>query len=180
MTDLRNYSVDDRLSDGTAVTVRSIRHEDGGAILAAFKTMDREAIFTRFFGQKKTLTDTELKDFTDVDFNRVVALVVTVSTSGQERLIGGGRYFAGLSHNGARSAELAFVTADGYRGRGIASLVLRHLVRIARQQGVDEFVAEVLAQNRAMLAVFRDSGLPESQSLDGTVVHVTLSLREPS
>ena len=75
-----------------------------------------------------------------------------------------------------RSAELAFLTGEGYRGRGIASLLLRHLKRLAEDAGVAQFEAEVLAQNQPMLAVFRRSGLPMRQSREGNVVHVTLSL----
>lgn len=176
LIDLRNYTIRDRLADGTVVTVRSIRPGDAGGIRAAFEAMDREAIFTRFFTYKKDLTDAELKDITDVDFRNVVALVVTVPADGAETLIGGGRYFAGVASNGQPSAEVAFATAGAYRGRGIASLVLKHLVTIARQRGIAQLEAEVLAQNRAMLSVFRNSGLPMSQTMEGNVVHVTLAL----
>lgn len=138
--------------------------------------MDRESIFTRFFTYKKDLTDAELKNATNVDFEKVVALVVTARTNGAEALIGGGRYFLGVGRDGQKSAEIAFVTADGYRGRGIASLILKHLLAIAREQGIAKLEAEVLAQNRAMLSVFRNSGLPMSQTMDGNVVHVTLAL----
>ena len=176
MIDARNYVVAEALSDGTPVTVRAIRPDDGDAILAAFKTMDRELVFTRFFTHKKSLTDAELRQITDVDFDHVVALVVTTPAGEGEKLIGEGRYFSEAAKEMSRSAELAFVTADDYRGRGIAGLLLKHLFRIARQNGVQQFEAEVLAQNRAMLAVFLRSGLPMTQRLEGNVVQVTLSL----
>jgi RimJ/RimL family protein N-acetyltransferase len=176
MIDARNYAATETLKDGAPVTVRAIRRDDRNKILGAFKDLDRESIYTRFFAYKSDLTDAELERMTEVDFDHVVALVVTTRTEDGERIIGGGRYFSDCAPHGRRSAELAFMTDDDCRRRGIASLILRHLVRIGRQQGVVRFEADVLAQNQAMLAVFRRSGLSMEQRHEGSVIHVTLSL----
>ena len=103
----------------------------------------------------------------------MVALVVTTPVAGVDKLIGGGRYCADVS---LRSAELAFMTDDVYRSRGIAGLVLQHLIRIGRENGVLSFEADVLAQNQTMLAVFCRSGLPMKKRAEGNVIHVRLSL----
>ncbi len=173
MTDPRNYEEADSLKDGTPVVVRAIRHGDAAGVLAAFKSLDPQSVYTRFFTYKKGLTDAELRQITDVDFDRVAALVVAIREEGEEKLIGGGRYYADFS---AGSAELAFVTDENFRGQGIARLILKHLAQIGRSQGVRRFEADVLAQNQAMLAVFRRSGLPTRERSDGNVVHVTLAL----
>ena len=68
------------------------------------------------------------------------------------------------------------MTGNDYRGRGVASLILKHLIRIGREAGLSKFEAVVLAQNQAMLSVFRKSGLPISFRADGGVQHVTLDL----
>jgi RimJ/RimL family protein N-acetyltransferase len=65
---------------------------------------------------------------------------------------------------------------EDYQGQGIASRILKHLIHIAREKGVSRFEAEVLAENRAMLAVFARSGLPMKKSLEEGAVHVSLSL----
>ena len=173
MTGPRSYEAADRLKDGTPVVVRAIHPEDAAGVLAAFKSLDPQSVYTRFFTFKKGLSDAELAQITDVDFDRVVALVVTTPIGDEEKLIGGGRYFSDIA---SASAELAFMTADDFHGRGIASLILKHLIRIGREQGVQRFEADVLAQNHAMLAVFRRSGMPMKERPDGSVVHVTLSL----
>ena len=170
----RNYAASDTLKDGTAVTIRAIRRDDSNGLLEAFKNLDQESIYRRFFSSKKELTETELKQFTDVDFNQVVALVITTQGDDGEALIGGGRFVFDVTHS---SAELAFLTEAGYRGRGIASLVLKHLVPLAKEAGVSRFEADVLAENQPMLTVFRRSGLPMQQWREGNVVHVTLSLQ---
>ena len=140
--DPRNYSKSDNLKDGTAVTVRSIRAEDSNSVLEAFKGMDKESVYRRFFSPKKELSPAELEQLTDVDFSKVVALVVTRPSPKGELLIGGGRY--AVEGPGASEAEIAFMTNGDYRGLGIASLILKHLVRIAREAGISRFDAEVL------------------------------------
>lgn len=172
--DARNYAASETLKDGSVVTLRAIRPGDAGAILQAFRGLDRESVYRRFFSPKKDLSPNELEHLTDVDFSRVMALVVTKATESGEVLIGGGRYATDDSASGA--AEIAFMTGGSYRGLGIASLILRHLVLIARKAGLSRFDAEVLADNTPMLAVFRRSGLPVNLRRDGSSLHVTLSL----
>ena len=173
--DPRNYSKSETLKDGTAVTVRSIRAEDSNSVLEAFKGMNKESVYRRFFSPKKELSPAEVEQLTDVGFSKVVALVVTRPSPKGELLIGGGRY--AVEGPGASEAEIAFMTNGDYRGLGIASLILKHLVRIAREAGVSRFEAEVLAENQPMLAVFRRSGLPMQLKRDGSIFHVMLSLR---
>ena len=173
--DLRNYIAHETLRDGTAVTVRAILRGDRDALREVFENLDEESFYRRFLGPKKGLTEAELAQFTDLDFTQVVGLVATVNTEEGETLIGGGRFAAGGPAFPGR-ADLAFTTDKRYRGRGLANLILRHLVGIARELGISQFEGDVLADNQPMFAVLRQSGLPMQQQQDGNVIHVTLSL----
>jgi RimJ/RimL family protein N-acetyltransferase len=180
MVDPRHYLVRETLQDGTEVAIRAIRASDGPAILAAFGQLDRESIYRRFFSPKKELSDAEIKQLTEVDFKQVTALVVTTQADGVETLLGGGRYAVEEGER-PQSAELAFLTTASYRGRGIASLLLRHLTRLAQEAGLTRLEADVLAENQAMLNVFRRSGLLMTQRREGNVIHLTLEVnREES
>ena len=178
MADPRNYYVHETLKDGTPVTIRAIRKDDKKSILDAFRALDREAVYRRFFSPKEDLTGAELEQVTDVDFRQVVALVATVSQAdGEEIVIGDGRYAADADKGEKpERAELAFIIAEPYRERGIASLLLGHLARIAHDAGLSAFEAEVLAYNAPMLAVLQRSGLPICRRREGNIVHVTLCL----
>lgn len=173
-TEAQSYQVQEVLRDGTEVTVRAMRADDAPAIRAAFGELDRDSVYRRFFSLKKELSAAELKQLADVDFDNVVALVVTRKLSDGEVLIAGGRYAVEPDHR--RAAELAFLTSESHRGLGVASVLLRHLAGLAKESGLGQFEAEVLAENQPMLKVFRHSGLPLKQSRDGSTVHVTLSL----
>jgi len=105
-------------------------------------------------------------------------VLVVIQDTGDAPVIGSGRYVAAVAAGGERTAEVAFMVDRNFSGQGIAGRVLRHLTAIARENGIAALTAEVLADNKAMLAVFAKSGLPMQQRRDGGVVHVTLSLRE--
>jgi GNAT superfamily N-acetyltransferase len=169
------FEVMETLKNGLAVKVRAIRPGDKAGLAEAFGKLDASSVYTRFFQAKASLSEEELKAATEVDFENVVALVVTVALEGVETIIGGGRYLA-LDRSGVRSAELAFVVEEDYHGLGVAGRILKHLAAIGREKGVTQFEAEVLSQNRAMLAVFARSGfLMETTEAEG-VIHVTLGL----
>jgi GNAT superfamily N-acetyltransferase len=175
--DVRNYSAAETLKDGSPVTVRAIRAQDRQGVLDAFGKLDRDSVYTRFFSFKKGLTDAELDQLTDIDPGHVVALIATATSEDRGSLLGGGRYCSEQPLRLSHSAELAFITADRHRGRGVASLILNHLILIARDQGLSELEADVLANNRAMLRVFERSGLPMQLGRDSNIVHVRLRLK---
>jgi RimJ/RimL family protein N-acetyltransferase len=178
MGDPPNYYAHEILRDGTSVTIRAIRKDDQKRILAAFRALDREAVYSRFFSPKMDLTDAELEQVTDLDFHQVVGLVATVSQAdGDEMVVGDGRY-AAIGEGKSKHAELAFIVAESYRGRGVASLLLRHLAQIAQQAGLVAFEADVLAYNEPMLTVLRRAALPIHWEHQGDIVHVTLWLTQ--
>jgi GNAT superfamily N-acetyltransferase len=53
-------------------------------------------------------------------------------------------------------AEVAVEIADHLHGRGLGTILIARLARVAEQRGITHFVAEVLCENRAMLDVFRE------------------------
>lgn len=168
MIDAQNYSVTERLKDGSTVTIRAIRPDGKARMTEAFKNLEAESVYTRFFRFKRELTAEELKTATEVDFENAVGLVVTIpADEGEETIIGGGQYVMYDPPNVERSAEVAFTVEEDYQGKGIASRILKHLIHIAREKGLSQFEADVLTENSAMLAVFARSGLPLKKSLDG-------------
>ena len=79
-------------------------------------------------------------------------------------------------HPDLACAEVSFAVIDAFHGAGAASILLKHLVGIARQKGIQLFEADVLGENRAMLTVFQHSDLPIRKSSEAEVVHLELNL----
>jgi GNAT superfamily N-acetyltransferase len=134
----------------------------------------------RFFNFKKDISKEELALITHADFEQAVVLLATTFAGKDELVIGEASYFVIYLSAAARGAELAFVVEEDFQGRGVASLLLKHLVEIAYSKGLDFLVAEVLSCNAPMLNVFRHCGLPLSIRIEGNVSHVCLSLQRTS
>lgn len=170
------YDTKESLKNGLQVRIRAVRPDDKCLLVKAFNELEPESIYTRFFQRKRSLSAQELQKATELDFENEVGLVVTIDEEGVETIIGAGSYAAYNTSEGTRCAEVAFIVEEDYHGQGMAALLLKHLAAIGRHKGVSSFTAEVLAQNSAMLKVFRRSGLPMRQENEQDIVHVTMSL----
>ena len=73
-------------------------------------------------------------------------------------------------------AEIAFAVSDHMHGRGVATLLLDHLISAARLRGVRAFTAQTLADNVAMLRVFANAGLSARRRVSDGVIETTFPL----
>jgi RimJ/RimL family protein N-acetyltransferase len=174
--DIANYCVQERLRDERTVTIRAIRPDDKGRITDVIREMSSESLYRRMFSVKRDLSDHELRQLTEVDFDKIVALVAIMKEAEQDRIVGGGRYVRCGEPPAAQKAEIAFLIDDAYQGRGIGSLIFRHLVSIASAAGVKTLEAEVLPSNDGMLRLFDRSGLRVIKTRTRDSVHVTIDL----
>lgn len=177
MIDAKKYHVEETLKNGVSVTVRAIRAYDKQGILEAFKDLAAETLYSRFFAPKKDLSEKELKQLTEVDFDRTVALVITLPVDGRDTIIGGGRYIAFKDAKGLDSAEFALIVEEDFQGLGLGKIIFKHLIMIARARGVGKFEAEVLPANDRMLTLLRKSGLPMSMVTRDESVYVSIALK---
>ncbi len=167
------YFVVESLRDGRPVTIRSLRPDDRSEMLSAVKRVSSQSLYRRFFGPKRGFTEEETDFYVNVDFVTHVALVAVVDESDKETIVGAGRYI--VTEPG--KAEMAFAIIDEYQGQGIGTALLRHLVLIAHESGLQQLVAEVLRENAPMLTLFRKCGFISQKSSEAGVVHAVLQLR---
>jgi acetate---CoA ligase (ADP-forming) len=170
----RTYSAHEVLRDGGSIFIRAIRADDKDRLLDHFRHMSQDSIYHRFFGLKRSLTDQDLVRFTEIDFASHVALVATLRTGSDERFIGVGQYVT----SGPARAEVAFAVLDEHQGRGVGTVLLDHLGRVARAAEITEFQADVLGDNNRMLEVFAKSGFRVKRSTDAGVVHLSFPTGE--
>ena len=170
--DARKYCVDASMIDGAVVRIRAIRPDDQERLHEHFRGLSEKSVYFRFMGIRRDLSPQDLKRLTELDFKSHVGLVATLTENERERLIGVGRYICG---NDPHRAEVAFAILDEFQGRGIGTLLLEHLRRLAEANGVTEFEADVLGENRQMLEVFAHMGFESQRSLDSGVVHLRSS-----
>jgi len=155
-------SARERLRDGSPVEVRALRPEDEADMLAALDQASPQSLQRRFFAMKRHFSDKERAFFMDVDFKNQIALVARAEEAGRKAVVGGRRYI--VSEPGR--AEMAFMVVDAWQGRGVGSMLMRHLVDIARETGLKELTAEVLPENTSMLKVFGRFGFRSAARRD--------------
>ena len=95
-----------------------------------------------------------------------MTIVGTLPEAYGEEIIAVGSYYLDQKTN---LAEVAFVVGDDWQNHGIGTFLLKHLMRIARRNGIRGFTAEVLTENKPMQAVINKSNCKVSSKLAGNV-----------
>jgi ribosomal protein S18 acetylase RimI-like enzyme len=172
MSSAINYTTRELLSGGRQIEIRALRREDEAEMLAAVGKTSAQSLQRRFFVMKRHFSEKERTFFMDVDFKNHVAIVAVADEDGRKDIVGGGRY---IVFEPGR-AEMAFVVIDTWQGRGVGSILMRHLIKIASAAGLNELTAEVLPENTAMIKVFGKFGFHPAPRRDPHVLHLALKL----
>jgi RimJ/RimL family protein N-acetyltransferase len=172
MAKVADYSATERLRDGRTIEIRALRPDDREDMLAAIERSSMQSLQRRFFVPKRGFSENEVSFFMNIDFTNHVALVAQIDEEAGSKIVGGGRYIVVRPGQ----AELAFVVVDAFQGKGIGTMLMRHLLAIARDAGLKELTAEVLPENAAMLKVFSGFGFRARSGGDSQVRHLVLQL----
>jgi acyl-CoA synthetase (NDP forming)/GNAT superfamily N-acetyltransferase len=157
------------LTDGSTVLIRPARAADAEAVRAMHAALSPENLYLRFFSLSPRNAETEAARVC-----REPGLDHATLLAWQgDRLVGVASY---EPTSEPTAAEVAFAVPDDMHGRGIATLLLEHLVSAGREHGLKAFKAEALPENRPMLAVFADAGLPVHQQMTDGVVELTFPI----
>jgi acetyltransferase len=153
------------LTGGTRVRLRPIRPEDAELELRFFERLSPRSRFQRFMQHLPHLPPRMLARFTQLDYDRELALVAVH----EGEFIAVGRYSPNA--DGA-SAEFALTVADAWQGKGLGRALLERLCNAARDAGYVALYGYIMEANREMLDLARRLGFVEdSRSLtDVTVV----------
>lgn len=164
------------LIDSTPFFVRALRPWDRQAVLNLFTRSSQQSRYFRYFETKNSLSDAELDYYTRLDFYHHVALAAEAPD--EEGIIAVGRYIEIQPQVDPRRAEVAFLVRDDFHGRGVATQLLKHLIRIARHNGISMFEAEMLPSNTKMLEVFDHSGYELKRSREPDSVRVVFPIHD--
>ncbi len=160
------------LRDGTVASVRLSVPADHDAIRRFFHDLSPESRRNRFFsaGEPPEPVIDCMADSSDA--SKAVTLIVHRLRTDDLRPVAIASYIAVAP----AVAEVAFAVDDGFQGRGCGTALLERLAALATRAGFDRFRASTLADNHAMLEVFRDSGFEIRSKTNAGVVDLQLSL----
>jgi len=142
------------LKDGTEINFRPIHPTDEPRMRDLLYDLSQETIYYRFMSHQERFGQRQIQNFVYVDHRKDVAIVGTLPEAYGDEIIVVGRYYLDEHSN---RAEVAFVVRDEWQNRGLGTFVFRHLVNIAKANGITGFTAEVLRNNNRMQAVFNHS-----------------------
>jgi acetyl coenzyme A synthetase (ADP forming)-like protein len=165
-----NEAVDVILRDGSTLRLRPPRSGDADALLDFFRRLSERSLYLRFHGFP-ALGPQVVEPLLDPDWHERGALLGTLAEDegGGERVVAVANY---VRLRDPHLAEAAFTVADEHQARGIGTRLLEQLAERAAAVGVERFVAEVLPDNRNMLAVFESAGFELTRELEGGELEV--------
>ncbi len=158
------------LADGTTVELRPAGPDDYDAVKAMHQAMSPDNTYMRFFNVSRLSAENEARRIS-LDPRPGQASLLALASG---KVAGVASYVPLREH--PEQAEVAFAVADDMHHRGIATLLLEHLVSYARSHGITTFSAETLTENKAMLSVFASAGLPVERHYEDGVYKLTFPL----
>jgi acetate---CoA ligase (ADP-forming) len=164
MVQTAGEAVDVILRDGGTLRLRPPATADADALVAFFSRLSERSLYLRFHGALRPSARLA-EPFLNPDWVERGALVGTL----EDRIVALASY---ARLRDPATAEIAFAVSDEEQGRGIGTRLLEQLALRAAEAGIGSFVAEVMAENRAALAVFADAGFAVARELEGGEVEL--------
>ena len=145
-----------QMNDGKVVVIRPIRPEDAELEQEFVKAMSDESRYYRFMDTLRELTQTMLVRFTQIDYDREMALVaVMTDDEGKESQIGVARY---VGNPDGESVEFALAVGDDWQKCGVGRKLMTALIDCARMKGYRAVVGDVLSTNSKMFRLMTSLG----------------------
>lgn len=143
------------LRNGKSVTIRPLRKEDAELERRFIDALCAQSRRFRFLGQISSASPELVRQLTDIDYVHDVAFVAVADVDGEQREIGVARY--SVADDG-RSCECAVTVGDAFHGQGLGTLLMTHLIDVARGRGIREMFSIDAAENAPMRELAHDLG----------------------
>ncbi len=170
----KKYETMWRLKDGRAVLLRPIKPEDEPLWLEMFQNFSEESIRNRFFQiLKDTPHETRIR-YTNIDYDREIAIVPELTENGHRKILGVVR--VSIEPDG-KTGEMAFIIADQWQGLGLGTKLVDYAIEICKDMKLKTIYAIMLPDNRRAIDMMRKMGLAITYMEDGNVRGV-LNLEE--
>ncbi len=162
--------------DGVQYLLRPILPEDEPALHRAFAHLTPEQIRLRFFAPMKQLSHMAAARFTQIDYHREMALIITDAdqVAGQAELYGAVHLHADPD---GEVAEYSIVVRNDLTRQGLGRILMEHVIAYAQARGIHRIIGDVLRENQPMLALCRQLGFTEQADPDDRdIIRVQLPL----
>jgi acyl-CoA hydrolase/RimJ/RimL family protein N-acetyltransferase len=164
---------------GTRVSFRPVRATDEEMMKDLFYRLSDQTIYQRFFRSLKSMPHRDLVRFVHIDYSNEMAIVGVIEDPEKperEEIICVGRYYLNRSTN---DAEVSYLVRDDYQRRGIGTFLVKQITRVARESGIEGFVAEILPDNMPAMKVLHKLGFPVQTVMNAGNYQLRVSFGRP-
>lgn len=142
---------------GQPVLIRPIKAVDEDLLRAFFHKLSDQNVYMRYFAQVRSLPQKVLKQFSDIDYSKDMALVaLSPPETANHEIVAIGQWIMDEEDN---IPEIAFQVRDDWQGEGLGKFFVQRLFDIAKQYDIKQLKADVLEKNAAMNRVFEELDL---------------------
>jgi acetyltransferase len=167
------YEAQITVEGGIRIFVRPVKPEDAPLFIDLFKIMSPTSIYYRFFTPLKELKPEMLARFTQIDYDREIALVAVDEDTAGERILGVARI---IGDPDGKNGEFAVVVGDPWHGKGIGAALLQKCLDIARSKSYETITGCVLRENTKMLALGKKLGFKITTHYDAGECELSCNL----
>lgn len=157
-----------------SVRIRPVKPEDAPLMASLFHSLSRQSIYNRFFTPLRQLPASMLARFTQIDYDREIALVAVLEDGPEEKMLGAARI---IRENTPEASEFAVLVGDPWHGKGIGATLLKKCLILAKNLGIPRVCGLVLAGNTQMLALGRKLGFKIERQKDGGEYFLSIDLQ---
>lgn len=173
---LEKYKSTLKLKDGRVVEFRPLLPSDEFSYRNFYYSLKKETIYYRFFHKKRLFSHDMLqKHWAVIDYRKNISIIGLVREKGRKEFMAIGSYAQSDSED---TAEVAFVVREDFQGMGITTYLLGVLENIAKENGYKRFYATVLADNTAMLHIFKKRYKNAKIHREGSETRVVMDFEE--
>ncbi len=153
-----------KIKDGTQLFIRPIRPEDAPLFTDLFNSLSKRSVYRRFFSPIKKLSHSMLARFTQIDYDRHIALIAMNKSSPNDEMLGVARIILEADE---KKAEFSLLVRDLWQGKGIGARLIERCLKIAKEQGnIKKVSGIVLPENTQMLKLGQKLGFKITRDTD--------------
>jgi GNAT superfamily N-acetyltransferase len=171
----RQYETRAQFAGHLEIFFRPIKPTDANLLKEFFRSHSKQTILHRYFIPLHDLPPDLLHQFVNLDYSRDMAIVGLIPFEEHTKMLCVGRY---CQNPGASDAEIAITVHDNYQRHGIGTFLFKYLARIARQNGITGFTADVMMDNHDMLGLIHHGANNIESTLEAGVYHLRFAFDE--
>jgi acetyltransferase len=148
-----------------------------------FDELSPETVYLRFFSPLKKISKSMVIKFTQIDYDREIALVAfsSLKPAGSKpagskivrKMVGVARI---IFDPEGRTSEFAIVLADKWQNKGIGIKLLKHALLCAKKYDLDQVTGLVITSNSPMIKLGEKLGFRLERDLDSSEYRLIIDL----